>query len=51
MDTLIFLSIFATLLAMWLNQSRAALAAYGMSLVAMLGLFAWHLTSSLGLSF
>ena len=51
MDTIIFIAIFATLLAMWLDKSRSALAAYGVSLVAVLGLFAWHLTSSLGLCF
>lgn len=52
MDILILLVLFFTGLAIWYNASRwLVLCCWGLTLVMMLGLFRYHVTSSLGLSF
>jgi hypothetical protein len=52
MDILILFVLLLTSLAIWYKAPRwLVLCCWGLALVIMLGLFRYHLTSSLGLSF
>jgi hypothetical protein len=51
MDTIIFVLILATLIALWTGRRRLGLALFAVSLVATLLLFNHHVTSSLALQF
>jgi hypothetical protein len=50
-DTIIFLLILATLVALWTGRRRLGLALFVVSLAATLMLFNHHATSTLSLSF
>jgi len=52
MDIIILFVLLFTALAIWRDAPRGVvLACWGVSLVLMIGLFRYHVTSSLGLSF
>lgn len=51
MDTIIFLLIFAALLAFWTGRRQLGLALFGVSVLATIGLAYAHMTSHVPLSF